>query len=175
MSAAEHQRVVEHLRGQGFKSASNGARKGLQGKYAKKLQALWIAGWNLGVFRDRRDAALIAFVKRQTGVDAVRFVHDPDDAAKAIEGIKSWVEREVGRVWHVPTYGEEWRKRDGGKVAVAQWGLLSTAGRLPEPGSFRRFVWHVIGRSDLSGLSVVTNAEWRTVMNALGELVRQKE
>ena len=175
MSASDHQRVIEHFRAQGFTPASKGVRKGLQGKYAKKLQALWIAGWNLGVFRDRRDAALIAFVKRQTGVDAVRFVHDPQDAAKAIEGIKRWIEREAGPVWTGGTYGIEWRKRDGGRIAAAQWGILSSAERLPEPGGFLEFVRVAVGRHDLAHLNAVTDADWRIVMNALGELVRQKE
>jgi phage gp16-like protein len=41
---SEQQRVVEELRRQSFKPLSNGSRKTLDGRFAKKLQALWIAG-----------------------------------------------------------------------------------------------------------------------------------
>ena len=63
MTEAERQRVMEHFRSLGFKAASKGGRKPLEGKFAAKLQALWIAGWNLGLVRDRDDRALIAFVE----------------------------------------------------------------------------------------------------------------
>jgi phage gp16-like protein len=99
MSEGERQKVLERFRQQGFKAASTGARKPLEGKFAPKLQALWIAGWNLGLVRDRDDRALLAFVKRQTGIDHVRFLRHGQDAAKAIEGLKGWLERAGGVDW----------------------------------------------------------------------------
>lgn len=99
MSEAERQKVLERFRQQGFKTASTGVRKPLEGKFAKKLQALWIAGWNLGLVRDRDDRALVAFVKRQTGIDHVRFLRHGQDAIKAIEALKGWLERAGGVDW----------------------------------------------------------------------------
>ena len=75
------------------------ARAGLTGPYAKALQALWIAGWNLGLVRDRRDSALLAFVTRQTGIEHTRFLIAQADAAKAVEALKAWLARDGGVVW----------------------------------------------------------------------------
>ena len=99
MSEPERQKVLEHFRQAGFKAASTGGRKRLDGKFAAKLQALWIAGWNLGLVRDRDDRALLAFVKRQTGIDHVRFLRHGADAMKAIEALKGWLERAGGVDW----------------------------------------------------------------------------
>lgn len=99
MSEAERQDVLEHFRASGFKGVATGRRKPLEGKFAGKLQALWIAGWNLGLVRDRDDRALIAFVRRQTGIDHVRFLRHGQDAVKAIEALKGWLERSAGVDW----------------------------------------------------------------------------
>ncbi|MBN9333882.1 MAG: regulatory protein GemA [Devosia sp.] len=99
MTEKERQTVLEHFRSKGFKASSTGRRKPLEGRFAPKLQALWIAGWNLGLVRDRDDRALIAFVKRQTGIDHVRFLRHGQDAVKAIEGLKGWLERSGGVDW----------------------------------------------------------------------------
>lgn len=99
MSEAERQKALEHFREKGFKTASTGRRKPLEGRFAPKLQALWIAGWNLGLVRDRDDRALVAFVKRQTGIDHVRFLRHGQDAIKAIEALKGWLARAGGVDW----------------------------------------------------------------------------
>jgi hypothetical protein len=98
MTEAERRQVVEELRRLGFASAPAG-RQPLSGPYAKKLQALWLSAWNLGIVRNRDDKALIAFVERQTGISHVRWLREPGDAAKAIEALKSWMTREAGVVW----------------------------------------------------------------------------
>jgi len=69
------------------------------GRYAPVLQALWIAGHNLGVVKNRDDAALIAFVQRQTGVSHTRFLTNSEDARRAIEALKKWLTREAGVIW----------------------------------------------------------------------------
>lgn len=103
MTAAEHRKVIEAMKQRGFKVRSRGGHKQLEGRYAPKLQALWISAWNLGLVRNRHDKALIAFVKRQTGIDHVRFVRDPEDANKAIEALKGWMTREGGVDWPTKT------------------------------------------------------------------------
>lgn len=173
MNEPQRIKLVEHFREHGFKPVSKGARKSLEGKFAAKLQALWIAGWNLGVFKNNNDKAMIAFVQRQTGLDAVRFVHYPDDAEKAIEGIKGWIERKVGSVWREPSIGIIWRKTDGGKIASVQWSILSQYSSLPEPGGFTVYVRKLLHKDDAFQLGDVTTSEWHTVMNTLGYLVRK--
>ena len=125
MSEPERQKVLTVFRNDGFRPAESKPSAGkLTGPFAKKLQALWIAGYNLGVVSDRRDAALLAFVKRQTGLDAVRFLHHADDARAAIDGLKGWLRREAG-VSFGNTNGQDWLAADGAKIAWAQWKILN--------------------------------------------------
>jgi hypothetical protein len=169
MTEAERQKVLTVFRNEGFKPAApakrpNG-RANLSGPYAGKLQALWIAGWNLGVFRERDDAALVAFVKRQTGLDAVRFLRYQDDARKAIEALKAILSREAGVDWVIHKLMPDVKRTAGYKIARAQWA------RLNEPGmSF----WPMV--HNLGGVrpgADPTDAQWITIMNALGERIRR--
>jgi hypothetical protein len=163
MNDRELQLVVTAQREAGFKPAA----KGLQGPFAKKLQALWIDAWNLGIVRDRRDDALIAFVKRQTGIDHTRFLLDARDAAKAVEALKSWMTREAGVDWSEAVNVAAWLQPDGAKIALAQWQRLSAA-RAVDPKGFRKFVW-----DNAKPLDQMAERDWRPIMNHLGELVRK--
>ncbi len=97
MTPGQQVRVMQALQRQVRTARS--APKGLVGPYAGKLQALWISGWNLGIVRDRTDAALLSFVERQSGISHTRFLRDAKDARKAIEGLKSWLAREALIEW----------------------------------------------------------------------------
>lgn len=99
MTPAEHEKVLAEFRRRGFKAASGGRNRPLEGRFAKKLQALWIGAWNLGLVRNRDDHALIAFCRRQTGIDEIRFLHRPGDAARVIEALKGWMARDAGVEW----------------------------------------------------------------------------
>ncbi|MEX2126938.1 MAG: regulatory protein GemA [Xanthobacteraceae bacterium] len=122
--------VIEKLQGSvggragssasGLGSAAAGAVAGMDSPVAKKLRALWIAGWNLGVVKARGDRALLAFVERQTGVSHTRFLKEPGEGSKAIEGVKAWLAREAGVKWPAQQDAVESR------VAVidAQWQRL---------------------------------------------------
>jgi len=152
------------------KTRFNGRSK-LSGKYAGKLQALWIAGWNLGLVRNRDDAALEAFVKRQTGLDAVRFCHDPKDAAKAIEALKSWLAREGGVKWSVGQVTPHFARTHGYKIAIAQWDMLKTA--LPEKKRFLcNFYYFVEDNFGLVVRETWDERAWHPVMNELGKRIR---
>ena len=170
MSPAEQDRVVQELRRQGFTRGSSGTRKRLEGRYATKLQALWIAGWNLGVFRDQDDNALIAFVERQTGLSHVRFLHDHGDALKAIEALKGWMTREGKVEWHQDNFLPDWMRLSGAKIAVAQWNILVAAGAAsPSIAEFRKLVMALAKPVD----QIADERDWQPVMNALGERVRK--
>jgi len=94
MSPGEQVRVLHALR-----SSAIGPAARLDGPYAKKLIALWLDGWNLGVFADRRQVSLLAFVKRQTGLEHTRFLRDAHQAQSVVEALKKWLSREAGVVW----------------------------------------------------------------------------
>ncbi|MFH1796292.1 MAG: regulatory protein GemA [Pseudomonadota bacterium] len=174
MSDAERKAVLDEMRrqgaGTGFKAASNGTRKRLEGRFAKKLQALWIAGWNLGVVRERTDEALVAFVRRQTHIDHVRFLVDTAEARKAVEAIKAWLAREAGVDWSAGTDKPAWLREPGGQIAMAQWSILANAGAVDR--SFSAFSGFVQERS-FRPLGQMKAGEWRNVMNTLGERVRK--
>jgi hypothetical protein len=96
MSPGEQVRVLQAIKSAG---AGKGPASRVEGPYAKKLIALWLDGWNLGVFADRRDASLIAFVKRQTGLEATRFLRDAGQAQAVVEALKGWIAREGDVAW----------------------------------------------------------------------------
>ena len=163
MSEAQRSAVVAELRRRGFETASNGSRKPLEGPYAKKLQALWIAGWNLGLVRDRDDRALLAFVRRQTGIDHTRFLHRAADGAKAIEALKAWLARDGGVDWR----GGE----PGARIAEAQFRRLVGICWFPRINSLSRYASEIAGRP----IAEMAPADWIPVMNALGAQIRQAD
>jgi len=172
MTSDQLETVLVELRRLGFKPAPSGFRKRLEGKYAPKLQALWIAGWNLGIVRNREDAALEAFVKRQTGVDAVRFCHDATDARSAIEALKKWIERDGGVDWTQDTTLPPIYQMDGYRIASAQWLKLTGEPRIA--AAFWSAVTVVIGRTP-EPYSPPTDREWIEVMNDFGNRLRARK
>lgn len=57
-----------------------------------RLRALWISLYALDVVRDRTDDALASWIKRQTGIDAVRWAA-ATDLSRAIDALRAWAER----------------------------------------------------------------------------------
>lgn len=166
MTEDERQKVLQVFRNEGFKPALKprpDGRKKLTGKYAGKLQALWIAGWNLGIFRERDDAALIAFVKRQTGLDAVQFLRFADDARKAIEALKAIIAREGKVDWSPSRFMPPHIQVDGYRIAAAQWR------RLGNQGDLMAFARRQVGKAMPEALD---DGDWIVVMNELGKRVR---
>ena len=166
MNATERGRLLEALRRHGFK----GAKRGLEGPFARKLQALWISAWHLGLVRDRSDAALLDFVRRQTGIDHTRFLVDPVDAAKAIDALKAWTAREGGVDWRLGASVPAWQRLPGAKIVIAQWALLQKAG-LVEPG-FRAFAAYVQDHA-FNPIDRMGPKEWAGVMATLGTRLRK--
>ncbi|UNF42910.1 regulatory protein GemA [Bartonella krasnovii] len=164
LSVLERRLVVDEMRAWGFKPK----RQVLEGKYAKKLQALWIAGWNLGIIRDRSDKALLAFVKRQTGIDHIRFLRDSDDAGRAIEALKSWLQREGGVDWKGKKIQDSWQKMPGYLILYAQWKRLHSSA-LFDGEAFHQSVMALSGKA----LSEMDGGDFIKVMNAWGRVIRK--
>lgn len=180
MTEGERQSVLSVFRNEGFdpkpaERRSDGRQK-LSGKYAKKLQALWIAAWNLGLVENRDDAALLAFVKRQTGIEHTRFLQYHDDASVAIEGLKAWINRSA-KVGFGNTNGYDWLKDDNAKVAWAQWRLLWPGATLIVRKGFDEEVARIVRAFGDPSLFVGTLKveHWRLVVNELGERVRARK
>ncbi|KPU84419.1 hypothetical protein JI58_03870 [Marinosulfonomonas sp. PRT-SC04] len=149
---------------------SKGARKSLSGPYAKKIQALWISMWNLGLVQDRDDTALNAFVKKQTGLGHANWMRNPDDAVSVIEALKSWMTRERGVDWSNLKGDPDYTHLPGFKIAVAQWQLVS--GLDPYVNyTLRSYAERLTEHIRLSDMKP---ADWIVVMNALGERIRHE-
>lgn len=174
MTEEQRQLVVKELKAElGQLPRTRPKADRASGKYAPKLQALWIAGWNLGVIKDRTDAAMISFVKSQAKVDHTRFLHDHDDATKAIEGLKGWLNGKA-KVGFGNTNGYDWLKPHGAKIAWAQWRILNPTASLVIRMGFDEAVFKILDLQPVY-LDRVSPGQWQTVMNALGERVRAKK
>lgn len=123
-------RVIDHLRGTvGQSTWAKGAVAGLDSPIARKMQALWITGYNLGLIHDRSDKAMLAFLERQTGVSHTRFLSHPSEASSAIEALKSWLRRDGGVAWPVEGRRGEADILDVKRAVIeAQWARLGEIG-----------------------------------------------
>lgn len=172
MNFSEQKLVVKELNRLGFKPTSTGVRKRLEGKYAPKLQALWIAAWNLGLIRNKSDQALLAFVKRQTKVDHTRFLRHAEDANKAIEALKGWMAREANVDWTIDRQLADWQNLSGAKIAMAQFSILQGKWHSENYHDFLSLLSvHADGCADLN---LWNESNWIPVMNALGREIRAK-
>ena len=100
MSAPDMHRVLSAMNGStgGGPSARSPGDVLPPGSLKGTLTALWISAWHLGVVRDRRDSAICAFVRRQTGLEAARFA-SVIQMADSIEALKRWMARDGGVDW----------------------------------------------------------------------------
>lgn len=116
----------------------------MTGRYGAKIRALWIAGWNLGVVRDRSDEAVCAFVERQTGVLRTAWLVEPAQGRAAIEALKGWLARQAGVEW------------PGGQVAPPIEHKLAVV-----MAQWRRLIQLAVVRADdpLSGIHAVIEAK----------------
>jgi len=92
---AERNKLLEHLKGRGWK---NKAPKPQQTRalatddQSRKIRALWLELKELGGIENSSEAALAAFVKRLTNVNALQWLSTAQ-ASMVIESLKKWVSR----------------------------------------------------------------------------------
>lgn len=147
----------------GKEAPSKGRRKpSIGGPYASKLQALWIGCWNLGLIAERDDKALIAFVKRQTGIDNPTWMLDAEDARKVIEAMKAMMARRGVR-WSFTKLDRPFVTLPGYQIAQAQFRLVGLGAH-----NFGAWVQEQSGVA----ISDMDYADWVPIMNSLGRKVR---
>lgn len=90
-------KLLEHLRACGWKprpaAKARPTRPMADDAQSKKIRAMWLALHGAGVVRDSSERALASYVKRQTRVEALEWLH-MDQAEKVIEALKKWAHRE---------------------------------------------------------------------------------
>jgi hypothetical protein len=174
LSDAQAGALIDELKGLG--GGAPGGRslaRTASGRYAPVLQALWICAWNLGLARSRDDAAMLAFVERQTGLAHTRFLVDPADAVKAIEGLKAWIARDGGVVW--PPKGEARLRKRAVARAIAERLLAAggftpfIAGRDAWPSDFELYGYR---RGLPSAFGFYTERHWDRLAGWLGTRLR---
>ena len=104
------------------------------GPVTRKLRALWISAFHLGLTRDRSDAALLAWLRRQKCVDA-ETCPSVDTLASAIQPVEAWLARAAGVDWRphlsLGRCGQVREvRRPRARVLEAQWRLLYRQGRV---------------------------------------------
>lgn len=153
LSAREAGRVIEKLR-----DATGGAVAGLDSPIGGKLRALWIAGYDLGVVRDRTDRAMLSFLLRQTGVSHTRFLRDARAGTSAVEGLKAWLARNAGVDW----------PSDSGNVIASKRAILNAQwARLIALGAVKKIGGAVDPMNDLLGYAA--RITWLHDWNAMNE------
>ncbi len=174
MTPDEIRALLDHLnggtgrRGQARDALPRGATTG-------KLRALWISGWHLGVVRDRTDRALASFIRRQTGLDAARWAHDPADAAKAIQGLEAWLAREARVDWSpYATASGPWA-HPRGRVLEAQWRILHRLGRvrIGDPAALAAYADRFVRAPGRRGYLLMLDTAADALIHHLGDRIRQ--
>lgn len=92
---AERNKLLEHFKSRGFKNApaKNAKTRPLAtDDQSKMIRGLWIELFNLDAIDNSSEAALAAFVKRQSGVNASQWLNSYQ-ASQVIESLKKWVAR----------------------------------------------------------------------------------
>ena len=155
MDGDEQRSVLTRLRQLGPQTKAGGP-------YGKKLQALWIDGWHLGVVDNRHDEAMLKFVAGRTGIQTLRFLRDPGDARKAVEALKKWLTREGGVDWSAQADPAD-------AVIAAQGKRLELDGRAPTDMSAIAQAWRAFRGGEL-------RADQRhEVMQLFGAAIRRRK
>lgn len=141
-------------------------RKPLTGPYAKKIQALWISCFNLGLIDKLDDKALNAFAVKQASVDHTNWIRDPEDAVAVIEALKAMLVRR-GVEWANVKGDPDFMRLPGFKIAVAQWDMVRETAAY-SVNTFQAYVRQTSGKL----LDAMEYEDWIVVMNQLGKSVR---
>ncbi|MCY4548147.1 MAG: DUF1018 domain-containing protein [Defluviicoccus sp.] len=178
MSPAEMGRVLRAL-GRGSKPAAGGRPAGEPrtaalpvGPHTAKLRALWISGYWLGVVRDKSDAALAAFIRRQAGIDAARWA-TPAQSSACIEALKDWLARDGGVDWSpYAVAGRKPKHVPGARVLEALWRALHEAGAVRIGHDAALHAWVTRFRGDSACYTALPASTLARLHRELGEWLR---
>lgn len=101
-----------------------GKRPLATGDQARKVRALWLSLYHLGVVRSPEEAAIAAYARRVAKVDALQWM-SPEQGNLVIEGLKDWCERsgfDQPSKQHVELISA---RRAAAQLEPADWGLAA--------------------------------------------------
>jgi phage gp16-like protein len=89
-------KLMHHLKKRGFKPkapvGSGSQRRQANDPESTKIRALWLFLYEIGLVNNPSEAALAAYVKRQTGVDDLHWLNSLQ-CERVIESLKKWAMR----------------------------------------------------------------------------------
>ena len=186
LNVSELENLLEHMKGCGFKvKRKQGPRRGppaagtrplASEPDAKKIRALWLSLYHLGVVNNPSEKALAGYVKRMSGSEALQFMDGPG-AIKVIEGLKSWATRAGGVCWDVyPTTTKATLNRPRCRVLEAQWRRLVGL-KAVYNGDHGLDGWAAkcVGRTAHISILSLSDIEADQVISALGEWIRREQ
>lgn len=164
MDLADLGKLLDHL---------NRDWKGPSGHRAHvgKIRALWWTLYWLGIVDSPKPEAIDVFVRRQTGISALRFV-DSQAAHRIIEGLKAWAAREGGVRWPQPGTGRDPLIAERVAVADAIWMRLRDANAVSLAG-LSAYVSTALKISPDPSRWV--RAEWDAAIKLLGKRLRREQ
>ena len=148
------------------------------GPATRKLRALWISAFHLGLTHDRSDAALVAWLRRRTGLGDAVFTA-PAGLESAVKALEAWLARAGGVDWrpHL-SLGRNGREREThrprARVLEAQWRLLYRLGRV-RIGSLAALGAYAARHADLGRAEshlALSNAQADTLIRHFGRCIR---
>ncbi|MCA1909216.1 MAG: regulatory protein GemA [Magnetospirillum sp.] len=159
MTVADFIACSKKLARQGDQAHQPDTRPKAATPHAKKARALWISLHHLGVVTDPRESALAAFVKRQHGVDDLRWLK-PDKGNVVIDALKAMATRA----------GVDWKAYKDTRRCVlsAQWTILTQAGAAPAPD----LASHLYTTAGAPGFFAATSRQLDQLIKELGGRVR---
>lgn len=170
--------LVEHLRDLGFKPSKSGPRRA-EDPMSRKIRALWLSLYHLGVATDPAETAIVAFATRVTGgkgkgKQALQFLTG-EERSQVIEGLKDWATRDGGVDWS-PYYhnGKKIKDEPRQRVIEAQWRRALDLGAIT-PKPFTRPVDYARGITGLGGFQFYKPADFDRVIEALGQIIRKAQ
>ncbi|EEZ4408372.1 hypothetical protein CCZ13_02495 [Escherichia coli] len=100
MDVSDLNKVLDAMKKKGFRiSPAKKAQSRLpldDHPQSRKIRALWLEMAAAGIVRDRSEQALARWVKRETGISALRWLSN-EQASGVIEKLKKWQHRATGR------------------------------------------------------------------------------
>ncbi|AIA72716.1 putative phage regluatory protein [Pectobacterium atrosepticum SCRI1043] len=96
MTVPQLDNVLSAMKKRGFKikaaKKANSSRPLDDSPQSRKIRSLWLEMADAGIIRDRSEAALARWVKRETGVDSLQWLNS-EQASIIIEKLKQWQRR----------------------------------------------------------------------------------
>ncbi|ARA75085.1 GemA protein [Pectobacterium brasiliense] len=96
MTVPQLDNVLNAMKKRGFKikaaKKASSTRPLDDSPQSRKIRSLWLAMADAGIIRDRSEAALARWVKRETGVDSLQWLNS-EQASVIIEKLKQWQRR----------------------------------------------------------------------------------